>query len=218
MKKVFLAYISSLLIFVGSAQAIEPQLAQNWCWASSVQNVLAQAGVYKSQLEISVRLDGWPQDRPARTDELILLLQSYGFRAWEVRRPGSPQELYDTLKSGWKIIALAKPSNNEVGHYIVLEGMSPDGSAIIVADPLDGSTRYNSLQQLYYGWRWVSSIVVGAPIMYDSFSDTPQKMDDFTETEDIYDFPEMEGENGSESENDIEKISPHGYRVPEWMR
>ncbi|MHC8391619.1 papain-like cysteine protease family protein [Pseudomonas sp. MDT2-39-1] len=161
--------INSLFIVValsaGShASAIERQRAMNWCWAASIQDVMAQVGRYQTQQQISARLDGWPRDRPAYIGELVALLNSYGFRAWQAGRPGSPQELLHTLSTGWKIIAFVRPSNGPVGHYIVIQGVDPNTGNVIVSDPWTGATYLNSLPQLYAGWRWSDSVVVGAPI------------------------------------------------------
>ena len=147
---------------ITSSYAIEQQQAINWCWASSVQDVMAQAGIYRSQAQIAARLDGWPKNRPAYIHELVNLLRSYRFRAWQAGRPGSPQELYKTLSSGWKLIAFVRPSSGPVGHYIILQGIHSSGG-IIVSDPWTGATYVNSLQQLYQGWRWGDSVVVGKP-------------------------------------------------------
>lgn len=164
MKKVLrLILIVPLLLVSQMASAIERQLAVNWCWAASVQDVMVQAGFYQTQQQIAVRLDGWPRDRPAYTLELVALLRSYGFRAWQAGRPGSPQELYSTLTSGWKLIAFVRPSNGAVGHFIVLQGVDPTSGGIIVSDPWTGQTYLNSLQQLYQVWRWGDSVVVGTP-------------------------------------------------------
>lgn len=157
--------IAAILLFVATAtQAIEQQRTVNWCWASAVQEVLAQVNVRQSQTQVAARLDGWPQDRPAYIQELVLLLQSYGFQAWQAGRPGSPHELYGALVSGWKLIALVHPSNSDVGHYIVLQGIDPMSGGIIVSDPWTGATYMNSLPQLYLGWRWGDSVVVGIPM------------------------------------------------------
>lgn len=165
MKTVISLLMAAFLMIAATApQAIERQRAMNWCWASSVQDVMVQAGVYQSQVQIAARLDGWPRDRPALVQELVLLLQSYGFRAWRAGRPGTPQELYGTLSSGWKLIAFVRPSNGAVGHYIVLQGIDPMSGGIIVSDPWTGATYVNSLPQLYQGWRWGDSVVVGAPM------------------------------------------------------
>ena len=161
--------ISSLLLIVAlfassQAQAIERQRAMNWCWAASIQDVMAQVGRNQSQEQIAARLDGWPRDRPAYIGELVVLLKSYGFRAWQAGRPGSPQELFNTLSTGWKLIAFVHPSGGAVGHYIVLQGIDPSTGGVIVSDPWTGATYQNSLPQLYAGWRWSDSVVVGAPI------------------------------------------------------
>ena len=135
-----------------------------WCWASCVQSVLAQANVYQSQSEIVARLTGIPQNRPAYVGEVVQLLQSFYFRAWEVDHPAPPEQLYNTLASGWKLIALVNPSNNpNVGHFIILQGLSPKGM-IIVSDPADGRTYLQAPQQLYQQWRWNYSVVVGTPV------------------------------------------------------
>lgn len=145
-------------------QAIERQKAMNWCWAASVQDVMAQAGRYTTQEEIAARLDGWPRDRPAFIGELVALLNSYGFRAWQAGRPGSPQELFNTLATGWKLIAFVHPSGGTVGHYIILQGIDPNAGGVIVSDPWTGATYLNSLAQLYAGWKWSDSVVVGTPM------------------------------------------------------
>jgi len=161
--------MKSLIVFlvVGisvNLSAIERQMAQNWCWAASVQDVMAQAGLYQTQPQIAARLDGWPRDRPAYIQELVMLLHSYGFRAWQAGRPGSPQELYSTLTQGWKLIAFVRPSSGPVGHFIVIQGIDPHTGGIIVSDPWTGQTYFTSLAQLYQTWRWGDSVVVGAPM------------------------------------------------------
>ena len=153
-------FFSLCLLFLSKASAIERQEFDKWCWAASVQDVVAQAGHYEPQSLVVARLTGWPQNRPARIDEVVFLLRSYGLRAWQAGRPGNPQELYSALTSGWKLIAFVTPTNGPVGHYIVLQGIDPAGN-IIVSDPANGFTTPNTPAQLYYGWRWADSVVVG---------------------------------------------------------
>ena len=160
MKRFFLAIGALILAAVQPVQAIEQQRYDNWCWAASIQDVLAQAGIYQSQEQIAARLDGWPQNRPAYIGELVALAQSYGLRSWQAGRPGSPQELYGSLNSGWKIIAFVRPSDGPVGHYIVLQGTDYYGN-IIVSDPCTGQTFVSSPHDLYYRWRWGDSVLVG---------------------------------------------------------
>ena len=148
------------LIFTCSSQAIEQQIATNWCWASSIQDVLLQAGIYQSQDYIAQRLTGWPENRPAYINEVVWLINSYGLKARAIHRPASPKELYRTLSSGWKIIAFVRPLNGPVGHFIVLEGISPNRN-IIVGDPTTGFTFEETLLNLYNGWNWGGSVVVG---------------------------------------------------------
>jgi len=160
MFRIILAALLSLFLVSTQAGAIEQQRRQNWCWAASVQDVLAQAGIYQSQEQIAARLDGWPTDRPAYIQEVVALNQSYGLRSWQAGRPGSPDELYNSLSNGWKLIAFVRPSSGPVGHYIVLQGFDPYGN-IIVSDPWTGQTAVYPLNDLYYRWRWGDSVMVG---------------------------------------------------------
>lgn len=65
MRTIISTYLFCLLFLSINVNAIEKQQAMNWCWAASVQDVVAQAGYYESQMQVSSRLTGWPQDRPA---------------------------------------------------------------------------------------------------------------------------------------------------------
>lgn len=139
---------------------IEQQRASNWCWAACIQSVLYQAGRYYTQEQIVATLDGWPRDRPANNFEIIALLQYFGLRAWEVGRVASPLELYQSLGSGYKLLASVKPLGGQIGHCIVLQGFTPEGF-IIVSDPATGMTFTNTLNDLYYSWGWVDVVLVG---------------------------------------------------------
>lgn len=139
------------------------QDASMWCWASCIQSVLGQANVIQSQAQIVARLTGWPQNRPARIDEVISILNSYNFRAWSVDYPANPQQLFNTLTTGWKLIAFVNPTNNpQIGHFIILQGISSNGK-IVVSDPANGMSYEQDVTQLYNQWNWSRSIVVGIP-------------------------------------------------------
>lgn len=165
MKKIiFLTLVFGLLNVKQSHAQIMQQEQSMWCWASCIQSALGQANLYQSQAQVVSKLVGWPENRPARIDELISVLNSYNFRSWSVEYPASPQELFNTLYTGWKLIAFVNPSNNpQVGHFIMLQGISPNG-LVIVSDPANGMTYEQHIEQLYYAWNWSSSIVVGAPL------------------------------------------------------
>lgn len=92
--------------------------------------------------------------------QVVQLVQSYGLKAWQAGYPGSPLDLFNTLQTGWKIIAFVRPITGPIGHYIVLEGIDNNGF-IIVSDPYTGLTFPNTLNDLYYRWHWGDSIVVG---------------------------------------------------------
>lgn len=166
MKNLLLTF-ALFCFFLGSIQQTNAQIRiqeQNmWCWSTCIQSVLAQANVYQSQTQIVSRLTGWPQNRPASIEEVIYVLQSYNFRAWAVNYPANPQQLYNTLADGWKLIAFVNPTNNtQVGHFIILQGISSN-NLIIVSDPANGMTYEQNINTLYYAWNWSRSIVVGTP-------------------------------------------------------
>lgn len=156
--------VSILLCFSFNVKSqIYTQEQPMWCWASCIQSALMQANVSQTQAQIVVRLAGWPQNRPATTIEIGNLLQSYNFKAWTVPYPANSQQLYQTLLSGWKLIAFVNPTDNpQVGHFILLQGISNTG-LIVVSDPSSGQTYEQNLQQLYYSWKWSGSVVVGTP-------------------------------------------------------
>lgn len=164
MKKIILFLtISFTLLIVNADAQINRQEQTMWCWASCIQSCLYQANVNQSQSTIVSRLTGWPQNKPATINEVISVLHSYNFRSWSVGHPASPQQLFNTLSSGWKLIAFVNPSNNQsIGHFIILQGISRNGF-IIVSDPADGRTYEQDVRSLYYGWKWSGSIVVGTP-------------------------------------------------------
>lgn len=162
MKKtiVILIIFSSL---VAKAQ-ISIQEQPNWCWASCIQSVLWQANVVQNQPQIVARLNGWIQDRPANGFEITNLLLSYGLKAWQTTFPANYTDLYSTLNAGWKIIAFVNPTNNQmIGHFIILQGISQNGF-VIISDPSSGQTYEQDIQQLYYNWKWTSSVIVGRKI------------------------------------------------------
>ena len=154
------ALILALALSVAPLGHALQQEQSNWCWAGAIQNVMAQDNVYRSQRNIATDLLGAPWNQPASVGQIGGLLRSYGFRAWQTGRPGSPQELHQTLMGGWKIIAFVRPTNGAVGHFIVLQGMDQTGR-VVVSDPWTGQTRHQSLHDLYNGWRWFDTVVVG---------------------------------------------------------
>jgi ABC-type bacteriocin/lantibiotic exporter with double-glycine peptidase domain len=156
-----------ILFLVVSSNILNAQINRQqqsmWCWASCIQSSLYQGNVNVSQVNIVSRLTGWPQNRPASINEVISVLRSYNFKARSVSYPANPQQLYNTLSSGWKVIAFVNPTNNSnVGHFIMLQGIAQNGS-IIVSDPTYGNTYQQNIKDLYYGWKWSRSIVVGTP-------------------------------------------------------
>ncbi|WPP49746.1 cysteine peptidase family C39 domain-containing protein [Catalinimonas niigatensis] len=159
-------FLISLLCSLGVSQGyaqIRPQENSMWCWASCIQSALDQANVYQSQSQIVARLTGYPQNRPAHINEVVQLLQSYRFRAWSVDYPASPEQLYSTLASGWKLIAFVNPTDNpSVGHFIILQKIATN-NLIVVSDPANGQTYVQHPEVLYKSWKWSRSIVVGTP-------------------------------------------------------
>lgn len=149
--------ITTVLVLYGEVSAAELQKAQNWCWASCVQYVLELGQVYQSQEMIAARLDGWPRDRPAHSQELVLLMRSYGRTAYALPRPPSLQELVNTLRSNYVIIAFVRPSGGMIGHFIVVSGIRADGM-IVYWEPMAGLMA-GPPAQVYGSYRWEHSVV-----------------------------------------------------------
>ncbi len=163
MKKLFLIFIFFVTTITNLNAQITFQEKSMWCWASCIQSALFQGNVYQTQSQIVTRFAGWPQNIPANNIQIISILNSYNFKAWSVQYPANPQQLYNTLFSGWKLIAFVNPTNNpQIGHFIILQGISANG-LIIVSDPSSGLTYEQNLNSLYYAWNWSSSVIVGTP-------------------------------------------------------
>ena len=149
--------------FVNAKAQINLQEQPMWCWASCIQSALYQANISVSQAQVVTTLTGWPQNRPATSFEVIGVLKAYGLTAWAIAYPANYQQLYQTLNTGWKLIAFVNPSNNpQIGHFIMLQGIAPNG-LVVISDPANGQTYQQHIQQLYTAWNWKSSIVVGRP-------------------------------------------------------
>lgn len=155
-----------LILILSSSKAISQidcQKESMWCWAACIQSVMAQSNIYQSQDQIVSSLAGWPENRPAHINEVINVLRQYRFRSWSIDYPGTPVELKQTLNSGWKIIAFVNPTDNpQVGHFILLQGLTWDGY-VVISDPTTCRTYKQTLNDLYFGWKWSRSIVVGTP-------------------------------------------------------
>jgi ABC-type bacteriocin/lantibiotic exporter with double-glycine peptidase domain len=161
MKKIILLSLIILSFKVNAQISVQEQ--PMWCWASCIQSALWQANVVQSQSQIVSRLAGYPQNRPANANEITYLLQTYNFKSWTVPYPANYQQLYITLQTGWKLIAFVNPTNNpQVGHFIILQRISNNG-LIVVSDPASGMTYEQNAEQLYFAWKWGSSVVVGTP-------------------------------------------------------
>ncbi len=147
------------LLSVHSAKAIEQQEKPNWCWAACVQDIINEHGMGVSQSDVASELFGWAQDAPATVPQVCFLLNSYNFQVVPAFYPASPMQLYATLQSGWKIIALVDPSGGAEGHFVVLEGIEPHFGGIYVADPATGQTT-PVMPAVVYSWHWLQGISV----------------------------------------------------------
>jgi hypothetical protein len=150
---------SVLLITSININAYQVQLMSNWCWASAIQNVLGQVGIYEQQVNIAARLDGLPRNRPAGLHEVKRLINSYGIPAVWAGRSATAEELFFSLNNGKRVIALVRPSRGPVGHFVVLQSITRQG-VVTVFDPGTGATTYQHINQLYQ-MRWQDAVVVG---------------------------------------------------------
>jgi hypothetical protein len=132
----------------------------NWCWAAAVQEVLARHHIVQTQTQIATRMDRRGRDRPAYANEVAKLLQTYGLRAWETGRPGTPQEAVHTLGMGWLILASTQKENLPTGHMVAFLGLDLF-NFVRVGDPYTGVVEPCPLQALYVVWRWRDSVIVG---------------------------------------------------------
>ncbi|MEN9910372.1 MAG: hypothetical protein RLZZ540_3531 [Bacteroidota bacterium] len=158
----------TICLVMASTFALQAQIKQQecpmCCWASCIQSCLVQANIYQEQSEIVSKVTGGlPANIPANANQVANVLKYYHFKAWVIPYPANEQVLLNTLASGWKIIAFVNPSNNpNIGHFIILQGVTPY-KQIIISDPSNGQTYVQSPLQLYNLWNWGGSVVVGTP-------------------------------------------------------
>lgn len=155
-----------ICLLVSTTLALQAQIAQQeqpmWCWATCVQSCLSQVNNFQEQSKIASNLTGGLLlTTPMKTSEVVNILHYYHFKASEVPYPTNEQVLLNSLRSGLKVIAFVNPTKNpQPGHYIILQGLNPNGQ-IIISDPANGQTYVQSPKQLYNLWNWEGSIVVG---------------------------------------------------------
>ena len=206
-KTKFFIIFALCIAATNEALAIQVQERSNWCWVASTQDVLAQVGINKTQTEIASRLLGAPIDQPAYAIQVAGLLNSYGMTAWEIQVPASPQQLQSTLNSGWRIIALARPTSSAVGHFIVLQAANSYGQ-VVISDPANGNTYVSSVSQLYSQWHWIESVVVGQPNPGRNYAD-------YAGPSSRLDTADPDGDSDQQGPP---QTTPYGYKVPDWMK
>ena len=85
----------------------------------------------------------------------------HGLPAWRTGSVATPAQLAQTLTLGFDIIAFVKPLNGSIGHFVVLESYDPFSGVVRLSDPLDASTRFYTLSDLYVRWQWSDAVVIG---------------------------------------------------------
>ena len=156
----------TICLLVSSTLVLHAQIEQQeqpmWCWATCVQSCLLQVNNFQAQSKIVSNLTGGLLlTTPMKTSEVVNILHYYHFNASEVPCPANEQVLLNALTTGLKVIAFVNPTNNpQPGHYIILQGLNPNGQ-IIISDPSNGQTYVQGSKQLYNFWNWEGSIVVG---------------------------------------------------------
>jgi hypothetical protein len=160
MKSKLLLHLVALCVItitpLQTGNAINQQLTPSLCWAACIEDVLFQAQTPVTQMDLLARFG----NRPMQIGQVAMILQACGRRAWVGGTPQSPQELYRALASGWKLIAFVNPMGGAVGHFVVVEGALPNG-ALVVADPLTGSTNAIPPAALFQLYHWFATVVVG---------------------------------------------------------
>ncbi len=156
----------SIYLLLSSTFALQAQIEQQeqpmWCWATCVQSCLSQVNIFQEQSKIVSNLTGGLLlTVPMKTSEVVNILHYYHFKASEVPFPANEQLLLNALTTGLKVIAFVSPVNiPQPGHYIILQGVNPNGQ-IIISDPANGQTYVQGSKQLYNLWNWEGTIVVG---------------------------------------------------------
>lgn len=146
----------------------------NWCWVAAAQQVIYWAnGNAPQQCElISLVARSSPGitctqpqafNQAATFQPIAFLIQQFIGAYSSMSGPGSPQQVYQTISTGHPVIMLVYPSFSQVGHFVVVRGVSCVGPELVfhLNDPLNfsgfpASVPYGQIAQM-----WHSALVVG---------------------------------------------------------
>ncbi|WP_082596674.1 C39 family peptidase [Pseudovibrio sp. POLY-S9] len=147
----------------------------NWCWVAAAQQVIYWAtGSAPPQCElVSFVARTHPQfvctqpqrfNRPASFQPIAMLLQQFLGAYSSMNGPGSPQQVYQTIASRRSVIMLVYPSFSQVGHFVVLRGVSCYGTNLVfhINDPMNFSGfQTTNVPYAQVAQMWHSALVVG---------------------------------------------------------
>jgi hypothetical protein len=115
-------------------------------------------------------------------------------------------QLRETLATGWRIVALARPSGGNVGHFIVLQATDSSGN-VTVSDPATGMTNTYPIGVLYTNWKWEGSVVVGQPKPTDYYQRFNKPSARMVEEENLADL---------DQKPKSKQTTSNGYKKPSW--
>jgi hypothetical protein len=155
----------------------------NWCWAACIEMIAKYHGLainqeYFAHSYCGVSTNGRIVNCPAPVDVITENLNWCAYTGWNKRKShcirtsvhyGKPniESLITLLKQNKPVIIAYKNRGSNVGHAVVLTGISFDETVfgnelnyIIVRDPTNGKLVYrnpNQLLNLIYAW-WVPTV------------------------------------------------------------
>ena len=146
----------------------------NWCWVAAAQQVIFWANgsappqcamvslVANTHAQITCAN---PQafNQPATFQPISFLIGQFIGAPSSMNGPGSPQQVYQTLAAGRPIIMLVQPGFSQVGHFVVLRGVSCAGPQLIfhLNDPLNFTGFPTSVPYSQIAQMWHSALIVG---------------------------------------------------------
>ncbi|MGB0499070.1 MAG: C39 family peptidase [Rubricella sp.] len=151
-----------------------PQQMSNWCWAAAAQQVIYWAqGSAPSQCALVAQANGtpsapvcsmpWNANVPGHMQQIRFLIGQHVGAFTSLVGPGSQTDVYQTVASGRPIIMLVNPGFSQVGHFVVIRGVSCGFSALTlhINDPLGWPGLSSAIAYAQIAPIWQSAIIVG---------------------------------------------------------
>lgn len=155
-----------------------PNISQQtpvWCWAAVAEQIIRwrNGGSSPPQCALVAMANNFPPQaccaghpacvRPGALQQIQLLIANFGYIHSSIQPPAHPHIVYSTLSQGRAIILQIQSPYSQIGHVVVLRGMScfQSTSIVHINDPMNWHFLSQPVQFAQFAPHWRSALVVG---------------------------------------------------------